>query len=462
MRGKNEQAKFQGVYIDSDFGVEGLNPGYSFDDIIRQIKQPLKKVDLLEENLETLLTIAFQYVFNDFELMLISRQRPLFQVADLIAIDQIGRLTVFEIKKEKPNSVEIVAQATKYLIECANLTPMQIRRLFCRYYANFSIFQVLYFASLLVRRRVEAKPGLRRYLCESGQLSEDERIYLEKLSKKGGEEYFNNLKEKSIQCILKLKGVNINSIIEPALRQVTGILNISLSEFKDVSSLDFDKMYFKRFKVKPENVDINRQWRIIYFAPAFSFEPQIQRYLTEMYLRGMDIHFYKYRLMTCLENGSWLLGWEETQEWLDEKLLRKKAAKSFYQWRSIEPVLDEFTVKMARKGHILKKHPGNYEFWDVVKPDWEEVWVRWPNREASNLKQGLVSLPKMLGSLTTLASLKKQSDEIQRKYNVNITYSKNHYLAIEWNTHSDCPKECVEIASNVVAGILKWYSANRK
>jgi len=444
------QREFLGVCIYPDFQVKMLEPGSSFDEIIKQVDMPLKEYKLLEENVETLLIGAFQYIFKDFDSMLISRERPLLKVADLIAIDQIGRLTVFEIKKDKPKSVEIVAQAMRYLVECANLTAVEIRRLFRDFYLYFSVFQVLSFAGLLARCGVER--GLKSYL--KSYLPENERKKLDLLSKSGGDEYFNYLKDASIKYILRPRNVDIESIGERLLRQATGISDISLLEL-DKFTVDFDRMFERRFKVKTEKVAINRQWRIVFFAPTYSFDHEIRQYLTWMYIRGMDMLFYEYRLMASSQNGPWLLSWRERRDWLDEELLEKKASKSFKQWKAIESWLNEFITRTAREGYILKKMAGLFEYWNVIEPDLRAISVKWPNRKANDLSKGKIFINGI--TYTDYCIISNKLGAIHNRYNgydAKITFQEDkNRVVIEWKAHNSSLEDCVEVASKVVVGV---------
>lgn len=126
---------WESISINRDFSVQKLEPVSSLDQVAKQSNSDYEftadaPVDLLEENVETLITAAFQIVFNKFDLMLVSRQRALFQTADLIAIDRVGRLSIFELKAQKVQSAEIIAQATQYLVETGQLTPTQIAVMF--------------------------------------------------------------------------------------------------------------------------------------------------------------------------------------------------------------------------------------------------------------------------------------------------------------------------------------------
>lgn len=67
-----------GVYIGSDFIIKKLNPSDSFEKLITQVEIPMCEwKETLEENVETLLTLTFQYVFDGFDLLLVTRERPL-------------------------------------------------------------------------------------------------------------------------------------------------------------------------------------------------------------------------------------------------------------------------------------------------------------------------------------------------------------------------------------------------
>ena len=88
------------------------------------------EVPLLEENVETLLLAAFAKVFADFGSMVFYRQRPLFKMPDLLAVDRVGRVSIFDLKKEEVGLEDVLAQATYYLVDCGNRAASQIARMF--------------------------------------------------------------------------------------------------------------------------------------------------------------------------------------------------------------------------------------------------------------------------------------------------------------------------------------------
>lgn len=67
----DKESVFNGVCINKDLEIESLKPSNSFDGLLDQVDFPYSKANLLEENVETLLTIAFQHIFGDFDLMLV-------------------------------------------------------------------------------------------------------------------------------------------------------------------------------------------------------------------------------------------------------------------------------------------------------------------------------------------------------------------------------------------------------
>lgn len=63
------------------------------------------------------------------------------------------------------------------------------------------------------------------------------------------------------------------------------------------------------------------------------------------------------------------------------------------RWKNIGYVTDEFILEMARRGFIVKKRmAGDYEYWDIIKPNLEGIGVTWPDRDAMKLGTGEVNV----------------------------------------------------------------------
>jgi len=173
--------------------------------------------------------------------------------------------------------------------------------------------------------------------------------------------------------------------------------------------------------------------------------------------------FYEYRLMASSENGPWLLSWRKRRDWLDGKLIKKKANKSFTQWKTIEGWLNDFAVKTAKKGYTIKKMTGCYEYWNVIKPDLEAISVRWPDdRQARKLWMGKIIIKGT--SQTDYHALNNKLLAVRNKYNAKIkeinVQSRNCDMIIKWESSSRSPEDCVEIASRVVVEVLETLKTN--
>jgi len=164
----------------------------------------------------------------------------------------------------------------------------------------------------------------------------------------------------------------------------------------------------------------------------------------------MDMLFYEYRIMASSRNGPWLLGWRERRDWLDEKLLEKESKESFKKWKAVEGKLDEFAVRTAGEGYVLKKWAGTYEIWRVVKPDLDGVQFK-----SDGFKRGRIDFQRMPPIISK--ELEQLREDLKQQYNVEIDFPKDDHLAVVWNASSIPPKMRPEIASKIVTKFLRWY-----
>ena len=461
------------MLIATDLATKNLEPRGTFEELKKEAKIPLAEWnDPLEENVETLMVAAFQHLFGEFNLMLVSRERPLFQVADLVAIDQVGRLTVLEVKAETTNAVDIVAQATNYLVECGNMSPVQIRRAFHDFHSAFSTFGVLYYLGLLFDRRVESgdprRESLTTYLKR--RLSEEDRRRMPDSLTKG---YFEFLREKSVPLVLKESKISAEGVAEHMLEQATGITNIASLDLTESSQWDFDTVFSRRFNVGLGCIDMNRQWRVVYFSPDYSFDAGIIEYLTEVYRRGMDVHFYQYRLARSSQVGPWVLGWRRTTDWMDRERLRKsfhnpEKFETWQWWKRIWPSLDEFVSGMAQEGYLVKKMPGKYATWTVAEQDLEEVDISWPNPSTRDLSEGAVFIPETAPVPSGHETLEQRLATVRRLYPVEIDKlkpsrsGKGNRLSVTWHSESDNENQHARVANKVSAEVISWFRESRR
>jgi hypothetical protein len=296
-------------------------------------------------------------------------------------------------------------------------------------------------------------------------MSEDDAKYLEHLAKCGGSIYFQYYKEKSIQYILEPSGVNVDSSVGLMLRQATGVPDISPSELSNGARATLGNIFLRRFRVDWHNVDINRQWRIVYFSQGYSFEPEVKTYLTEMHRRGLDMRFFEYHVYHSSPKGPWILGWRERDDWCDEDRLKsalKKPSKfdRWKRWKNIGCVTDEFILEMARRGFIVKKRmAGDYEYWDIIKPNLEEIGVTWPaDRNAMKLETGLeTGEVNVQTAPCNIGVLKKRLEEIKRGHPVDVELSSNeNRVKVKWQARATSD-QYAKMASMIVSEVISWY-----
>ena len=265
------------------------------------------------------------------------------------------------------------------------------------------------------------------------------------------------------------------------LVQAIGTKDISPSDLIGPSHVDFDAQFSRRFRVSVKAVDMNRQWRVIYFSPDYSFDaPGIVEYLTKTYYQGMDMYFYEYRVARSSQRGPWLLGWRRITNWLDKEKLRKSFSKSkqyetWQWWNSIWHLLDRFVSGMAREGYIVKKMPGGYATWFVIEPDLHEVEVNWPNKDTRDLSTGSISIPVIASHCPDIEDLKRGLGTIEQEHHVRISHrlkqisrrypigtfsSYDNRLKIEWQVDKGTGEQCVEIACRVVSRVVSWYKGD--
>jgi hypothetical protein len=431
-----------------------LGSGVSFTDAeIERAKRA--EIPLTEENVETLLTAAFGHVFKTNDLMLIARQRALFQIPDLVAIDRLGRLTIVEVKNKPAKAIEIVSQVSEYLVQCAERNSTQLTWLMQDYYRRYVNFHPLYHAALLLRKSIEHHPGLGRFLRENGVYPDQMRD-----SALGGDKYFRRMKDVAKPFIQSGHGVNIEGSLGRVLSQIRGDLAYAESDLVTALQQQFGYGPSQRSAVEQT---LNRRWHQIYFAPSFWFQRKDQeataRHLTaalaKMYLRGMEMSFIEYRLV-CKSKHSppWLLAWRETIDWLASINKNGSALK----WRNATTVFDRYTANMLSSGYVIKKEPGRYETWHVVHPDRDGLVVEWPlGRNPDRLSAGCVRFQRYhpdVGQLRAIEDRVKQATSEFQCLSVRILY-KGEEPRFEWESADGGDiSGFADIASAITSAIL--------
>lgn len=422
---------------------------------LENVEKGQGKLALTEENVETLLTCVFSRIFKDRKMMLLARERALFQIPDLLAIDAIGRFTIIEIKKEKAKANDIVSQVNEYLVQCAQRDYVEISRLFHNYYGNFQNFHTLYHAALLLNKSIEHKPGLGPFLREGYYPSQ------KKDSNKGGEEYFIKYAEAAENCIKdKFEGIDIRRSLTTTLKEIGGDLSCSNSE---LISTFRNRFLYQESAISDATLlkVFNRRWHQVYFAPSYWFQENLEgeknKYLREitemlckMYLRDVEISFYEYRILHKQKPlPAWLLFWRETEKWLESGDKKDKAI----QWKKAQTAFDIFTENMLREGYVLKKDPGKYETWRIVFPDNKDIIICWPdNRDPTKLGLGYICFEGPKQNVEYMIQLLKH--DLQ---NVEVSSSKHSKkLQIRWKYVGESDMTIhAKVASEVVSIVLK-------
>lgn len=230
------------------------------------------------------------------------------------------------------------------------------------------------------------------------------------------------------------------------------------------NGIDFDITFQKRFGLYPKCVDINRQWRIIYLAPGYSFQTQnkdemsLTHFLTEMYLRGLNVVFYEYRLFPV--DDSWIFSWRETNEWQNKTTLAKsRKTKKSLKWKNMEPYIDEFVTRISKQGFLLKKWPGNYEIWNVVNPFLPFISIEWPI-EAQYLQKGKISFDRSYNSIfdTEFTKVLNQTlDKYSTQAKINCRENKITWVVTETLSHADY----TAVASLIISSTLKLIQKSK-
>jgi hypothetical protein len=97
--------------------------------------------------------------------------------------------------------------------------------------------------------------------------------------------------------------------------------------------MTFSRAFKERFRIDPDLVEVNRQWRLVFVAPRFAFQERndrsiaettkvemMKRYLSMLSARGMRFHFIEYRLFAkwdgkCHGAAPWTIAWRVNEEW---------------------------------------------------------------------------------------------------------------------------------------------------
>ncbi len=454
---------WHGAVIDKHLFAEYVGSGSALTDLVslsgcRFSPESIENADsghvpLLEENVETLFTSTLRMLMDDPNAFLVARQRALFQIPDLLAMDATGRLSIFELKKTPAKPLEIISQTNEYLIQTAQKGVRQLSRMFREYYDLFPLCEPKYHAALLLRKRIESNPGLGPYLREIGRFPEQK-----KLSAIGGDTYYHALSGAAREW-LKENNVDYLKSSEYVCRALTGQKTPPSGTLEET----LRHIYGYDETCTPAIHEmINRRWRLVYVAPGFWFQSgsekvdEITSLLAVMYARGMELAFIEYRLICSDQYGPpWLLAWRESNEWLQVCGIRESDLK----WQQYTLEFDAFTAALLQKGIAVRKWAGKYLAWDVLVPDLSHLRIDWPNGcDDDGLSKGnIVFLSSQDGA--ELAELKNKLQDDFPNLDINLTKKSDYRLS--WHVPRDAGKSSLEVSrdsASIVAKAISHYA----